>query len=125
MSLPETDPRIFFAAERTLLAWLRSGLTIIGVGFVVARFGLLLELLSAQHEPVAAQSRPSAILGVLFVTVGAIAILLATLQHQRFVSTLPEADLPQSYSRALALILCAVVGVLGIILAGYLVVSHA
>ena len=37
-----SDPRIFFAAERTLLAWLRSGLTVIGLGFVVARFGLFL-----------------------------------------------------------------------------------
>jgi len=44
-----SDPRVFFAAERTLLAWIRTGLTVMGFGFVVARFGLFLSLLAAQH----------------------------------------------------------------------------
>ena len=44
-----SDPRVFFAAERTLLAWVRTGLTIMAFGFVVARFGLFLRLLAAQH----------------------------------------------------------------------------
>ena len=38
----EPDPRIFFAAERTFLAWIRTGLALMGFGFVVARFGLFL-----------------------------------------------------------------------------------
>jgi len=42
-----SDPRVFFAAERTLLAWIRTGLTVMGFGFVVARFGLFLDLLAA------------------------------------------------------------------------------
>ncbi len=46
-----SDPRVFFAAERTLLAWVRTGLTIMAFGFVVARFGLFLRLLAAQHVP--------------------------------------------------------------------------
>ena len=33
----DNDPRVFFAAEATLLAWLRTGLAIIGVGFIVAQ----------------------------------------------------------------------------------------
>jgi len=38
----EQDPRVYFAAERTLLAWIRTGLAMMGFGFVVARFGLFL-----------------------------------------------------------------------------------
>ena len=38
----EPDPRVFFAAERTFLAWIRTGLALMGFGFVVARFGLFL-----------------------------------------------------------------------------------
>ena len=33
-----TDPRILFAAERTLLAWIRTGLAIMGFGFALAHF---------------------------------------------------------------------------------------
>ena len=36
------DPRTRLAGERTLLAWVRTGLAKMGCGFVVARFGLFL-----------------------------------------------------------------------------------
>ncbi len=36
----------YFAAERTLLAWVRTGLAMMGFGFVVARFGLFLRELA-------------------------------------------------------------------------------
>lgn len=39
------DPRVFFAAERTLLAWNRTGLTLMAFGFVLERFGLFLHML--------------------------------------------------------------------------------
>src|SRR5882672_3177166 len=40
----------YLAAERTLLAWIRTGLALMGFGFVAARFGLFLqELQFAQH----------------------------------------------------------------------------
>ena len=41
------DPRVRFAAERTLLAWIRTGLALMGFGFVVARFGLFLREIAA------------------------------------------------------------------------------
>ena len=47
------DPRVRFAAERTLLAWMRTGLALMGFGFVVARFGLFLrEIALAEHVAV-------------------------------------------------------------------------
>ena len=42
-----TDLRDYLAAERTLLARARTGLTLMGFGFVVARFGLVLQQLRA------------------------------------------------------------------------------
>lgn len=125
--MPPPDPRIYFAAERTLLAWLRTGLTVIGLGFVVARFGLLLRVLADQSQGAYEQARsgPSGALGVLFVLIGTIAVLGATVQHRRFIATLPPSELPPAYSRTFALLLSGVVGLLGLLLTGYLLVSPA
>lgn len=41
------DPRVFFAAERTLLAWTRTGIALMGFGFVIERFGLFLHMFLA------------------------------------------------------------------------------
>ena len=126
MPISESDPRVFFAAERTLLAWLRTGLTIIALGFVVSRFGLFVQLLATQSQGTApaTHSSLSAGLGVTFVIVGTLAIIVAAVQHQRFVATLPQADLPRAYSRAFALVLSVLVGALGLVLAGYLLVTQ-
>ena len=123
--MTEPDPRVFFAAERTLLAWLRTGLTVIGLGFVIARFGLFLRLVALQPQAILRQqhSEASALLGVLFVLAGAIAVLVATFQHQRFVAALPLPDLPKSYNRAFAVVFSAMVGALGLVLAAYLLLS--
>ncbi len=42
----EIDARIYMAAERTFLAWIRTGIALMGFGFVVARFGLFLRELT-------------------------------------------------------------------------------
>ena len=123
MSINHTDPRVFFAAERTLLAWLRTGLAIMGLGFVVARFGLFLRLLAAQsHDtPAPAHHYASSILGIAFVLAGTLAIAVSALQHRRFVATLAAVDLPPAYSRVFALALSLLVAGLGAALSVYLV----
>ena len=125
MSMLQSDPRVFFAAERTLLAWLRTGLTIIGIGFVVSRFGLFLHLLSLQSQPrpTFTSSFTSTGLGITFVAVGSLAILIAAVQQHRFVATLSSTDLPPAYSRNVAVLLSLVVAALGVALAAYLFVS--
>lgn len=126
MPISDSDPRVFFAAERTLLAWLRTGLTIIALGFVVSRFGLFLQLLGMQSQPHSAQTHASmsAALGIGFVIVGTLAIAVAAFQHHRFVATLPMRDLPPRYSRTVALVLSLLVSAFGVALAIYLLLVH-
>lgn len=120
--MPASDPRVFFASERTLLAWVRSGVAIVGLGFVVSRFGLFLHLIALQspaHAP-RSESLASGILGLSFVIIGAAAIAVATIQHGRFIATLPEHDRPAKYSRHWALWLSVLMSIASVLLAGYL-----
>jgi putative membrane protein len=118
-----SDPRVFFAAERTVLAWIRTGLTIMGFGFVVARFGLFLNLIAAQHAfRDDAIPHVSGIVGISLVVLGAVAILFAAIQHRAYVLSLPVGDLPASYNRTFPLVVAALLGSLGLALAVYLAV---
>lgn len=124
MPIADNDPRVFFAAERTLLAWLRTGLNLIAIGFVVSRFGLFLHLLRVQAEVATPlQGKVSAVLGVLFAVAGALVVGVSARQHQRFVATLTPIDLPPAYSRGNAVVLAYGVSLLGLVLAGYLVIA--
>ena len=120
-----SDPRVFFAAERTLLAWIRTGLTIMAFGFVVARFGLFLALLAAQHPGPASHVDPtphiSSIVGIVLVVLGSVSILISAAQHRSYVATIPVVDLPPSYSRAFPLVVALLLGILGLAVAVYLV----
>ena len=49
-SNPLQRRRVFFAAERTLLAWIRTGVAVMGLGFVVAKFGLFLRYITIAHD---------------------------------------------------------------------------
>ncbi len=119
------DPRVYFAAERTLLAWVRTGITVIGFGFLVARFGLFLDLLAAEHVQVrqtmgSATPWASTAVGVGLVVMGSISMIFAAWQHRGYVKTLPENDLPPNHSRRFPVVASTVLGVLGMGLAVYL-----
>src|SRR5919198_4251861 len=98
---PEKDPRVYFAAERTLLAWIRTGLAMMGFGFVVARFGLFLRELQFSHGgPVAHSTGFSFWFGTALVLMGAMATLLGARQYKRSVHRLQQGRWSPGLSRS-------------------------
>ena len=117
------DPRVYFAAERTLLAWIRAGLTVMALGFVVARFGLFLTLLSASSGASTSEHRghwSSSALGIALMVLGVGVILGALLNHRQYVRSLAADDVPRLAIPWLTPFLAATLAVIGLLLAGYL-----
>jgi inner membrane protein YidH len=119
VTMPDYDPRVFFAAERTLLAWIRTGLGLVGLGFVVAKFGLLLKLVRPEVEHA---SHPWSMgVGIGLAILGAASSAVASWQHKRFCGTLAPHELPPRYRVEPALVLgfgVALAGLaLGVVLA--------
>jgi putative membrane protein len=104
MNVPEPapDPRVYMAAERTMLAWLRTGIAIMAFGFVVARFGLFLRVLQVQGERVPSHGLSPYVGGVL-VGLGVCATAAGALQFQRFCKTIPPREIPPSASPSFVL----------------------
>jgi putative membrane protein len=121
----EQDPRVYFAAERTFLAWIRTGLGLIGVGFAVSRFGLFFRQLSASesHRPAPATGL-SVWSGVTLVGIGVIVILSSVLRHIQLVHQLKSGTwLPGRVSRD-SVILGVLLAAVGIAMGVYLVLVH-
>ena len=55
----ERDPRVYFAIERTFLAWTRTGLALMTFGFVIARLGLFLKQMQGMGGTMQAAQGPS------------------------------------------------------------------
>lgn len=112
------DPRVFFAAERTLLAWNRAGLTLMAFGFVVERFGLFLHML--RQAPDHAGRDFSFWVGVAFIGLALIAIGFSIAQYRRVLATLKPIEIPEHYCTWSGIVMNLSVVGLGIALMLYL-----
>lgn len=71
------DPRLLQANERTLLAWIRTGIALLTFGFVIARIGVWLRLLSGAQAAHASDSLGTAAIGATFAALGVLANAMA------------------------------------------------
>ena len=91
-----SDPRVLFAAERTLLAWQRSGIALMGFGFVVERFGLFLQVVA--RTPVSPLHRGFTLwIGMVLLLLGVAANVIAIIQFRRVAQGLDADEIPLGY----------------------------
>jgi len=117
----EQDPRVYFAAERTFLAWIRTGLGLMGIGFAVSRFGLFLRQLSATESHLPSATGLSLWSGVALVTLGVIVNLSAVLRHLQLIHQLSSGTWQPGRVSRDAIILALILGAIGIAMAIYLI----
>lgn len=112
----------YLAAERTLLAWIRTGLALMGFGFVVARFGLFLqELQVVQRVPSLQPYGLSLWFGVALIAMGVAVNLFSAWRHSRLIRELDLGEEPNSRPSAQAIAVAVILALVGVAMAAYLV----
>ena len=101
--------RTYLAHERTLMGWVRTAIALISFGFTIAK---IYELLREKRGEHATLLGPQAI-GIIMISMGLVALALATIQHRRALKLMHERcpELP----RSLAGVMAAFFALLGIL----------
>jgi len=84
------DPRVLFAAERTLMAWSRTAGGLMAFGFVIERTALL-------TRGAAAGPGVALWIGLAFVLLGVALSVLSIVQYRRSVANLRPVEIPPVY----------------------------
>jgi uncharacterized protein (DUF302 family)/uncharacterized membrane protein YidH (DUF202 family) len=124
--LKNRDPGIYLAAERTFLAWIRTGLALMAFGFVVARFGLFLRELEATRGSSPVKPSPLSLpLGVGLVLIGVVINLASCWGHVRYIQRLNKGLPTVGRPARLAIVLALMLAVAGVAMAFYLGTTKA
>ena len=109
------------ANERTFLAWIRTSISVVVFGFVVAKFGLFLrEVLRLGGQGVA-EGRLSLVMGVAFMAMGVFMALVAVWRYRVTLKRLESGQFEPA--RGIIVFLGLITAVFGAILAVYLIIT--
>lgn len=118
---PQLTLRDALAAERTLLAWIRTGLALMGLGFVLARFGIFLREVGLLQPALRAQPYGLSIwFGTALILLGVAVCVLSVLRYLRLLKQTAAGNISFTRPSALAITSAALLAVLGLAMAAYL-----
>lgn len=118
LPIGEPDPRVVWAAERTALAWMRTGLSLVAFGFVLARAPMMFA--SVGSDPRAAALLPP--IGLTLLGAGAVASVNAAIRHQRTLKKLQRGE-PVVHSASFALIVGTAIAAAAVALVAWSLIS--
>jgi putative membrane protein len=103
--------RTRMAAERTLMAWVRTALSMITFGFTIYKF-----LDALQDESTVPVLRPNTPrnLGLILIGIGTFAVIAASVQHWTYMKKLNQA--PSGAQWDLAFMVASLIAILGLVM---------
>lgn len=82
-----TDPRIYMAAERTYLAWIRTAIALIVFGFVIEKFEFFLLQLEKIFRMQIGEGHSGLVgIGIFIVLIGLLTLVLGTVNFRRTIT---------------------------------------
>ncbi len=104
------------AAERTLMAWIRTALSLIGFGFGIGKLDAYVDALDPHRS--AHPIHTTIIFGASFIVLGILGLLAAIVQHARILQRLTRPDFAYNAMRPIAMTvscLLILIGVFGLV----------
>ena len=118
------DRLVYFAAERTLLAWVRVSLGLMALGFVVDRFSLFLNQRIAYESGDWSSDPFSSWIGIVLVLVGVSASITALVRYTRFeIRYHRDVDTRPGRGLSLGIFFTLATAVLGVIIVVFLILT--
>ena len=112
----------YLAAERTFLAWIRTGLALMGFGFVVARFGLFLLALQPRASDLPDRAYgPSFWFGTALIFLGVLVDIISAWNHSRLIGYLNRGEIVQHRPSRLGLAVAFILAAVGVAMAIYII----